>query len=90
MNKTLELFYNFLEQNKVLIEWEQNFLKLRIENGDLTRAEYFYKMLNQNTAHNLIMSAFSWSSTPQGHTYWSLLHDKWWAHYRNEQARVTS
>ena len=77
VNKTLELFYKFLEENNALIAWENNYLARQVEKGtNRTRAEFFSKMLDTGR-YRLIGGAFVWMDTPQGHDYWDDLDRKW-------------
>lgn len=79
MNKTLKLFYKFLEANGALIAWEQNYTIYQAKLDEpKSRAEYFHR--NTAAAHRWIMRAFCWSHTPQGYDYWSDLHYKWINH----------
>jgi hypothetical protein len=75
MNKTLELFYKFLEQKNALITWETHLLT-RLVKIDQTRANYFAERLGTRD-WALIIGAFVWSETPEGHTYWSDLSKAW-------------
>lgn len=79
MNKSLKLFYQFLEANGALIAWEQNYTNRQAEVDDpKSRAEFFYTLISHQ--HSWIGAAFLWSDTPQGHYYWDQLDNKWRNH----------
>jgi hypothetical protein len=84
MNKSLELFYLFLEANGALIAWEQNFLKDQAGRGEpQSRADFFRTQLSmehRTCGGAFIAGAFRWNSTPQGPEYWCQLDNKWHMH----------
>lgn len=82
VNKTLELFYKFLEENNALMAWENNFLNGQAKGRtNRTRAEFFAKELNSEhttlIGRLFITGAFIWKYTPEGHHYWAVLDAKW-------------
>lgn len=73
INPLLKQFYLFLEKNNARMAWENNLLN---QNPNRTRAGFFERVTLDN--YQFIMSAFTWSRTPEGSVYWSSLHDQWY------------
>lgn len=70
-----EQFFLFLE--------EYNSKHIYIQNNNNIHIKiYNYKeILNSKNSRNLILQAFAWVETNQGHEYWSYLNNKWYLIY---------
>lgn len=71
-------FIDFLKENNA---YEFYMLNYYIDNnkqpGINNNFELFFEKMNDNEDSLLLLdNAFSWSETPQGHSYWSILYSK--------------
>lgn len=71
-NNIIQQFIIFLYENNALKPYKDNLLKsmgnkLKIINPFYARHDYYTN----------ISAAFTWSITPQGHTFWEQLDNKW-------------
>lgn len=64
------LLFNFLQKHNALQAYKTNFKQFH--QRSLIRDEEL-----------MINAAFVWIDTPEGHIYWSELHDKWKTYYKN-------
>lgn len=71
-NNIIQQFLTFLYNNNALKPYKDNMLKS--SNHKLRILNPFYGMHNYN---GIISSAFVWSETPQGHTFWDKLDNEW-------------
>lgn len=69
MNKK-RLFFNFLQKPNALQAYKTNF----------KRYNHRSLILDEELVLN---AAFVWIDTPEGHIYWSELHNKWEIYYKN-------
>jgi hypothetical protein len=68
----INLFENFLKENNINFN---DFLSL---NRELYFKEEAYLLFEHiNSPIQFINHSFLWDKTPQGHKYWSKLHEKW-------------
>lgn len=65
-------FYKFLSDNDALNEYLKN---VKRNNSTGITPEYLVKKSVNGT--DLISSAFTWGSSPEGHKYWRELNMKW-------------
>lgn len=69
-NLPSSIFFAFLKQNKAYGSFKRNFSNsYYLHHGT-------FDLNNVNPSFYLVC-AFTWSSTPEGKDYWSLLDDKW-------------
>lgn len=77
INPLLKQFYLFLEKNNARMAWENNLFR---QHPNCTRAEFFDStaLHIKLDGYYFIMSAFTWTRTPEGSVYWQELHRKWY------------
>jgi len=69
-----EEFYDFLYNNDVLDKFIENYDSTFSNNRNMTLKEFLN--LN-NTISYYILRSFNWSDSPQSHTFWERLSNKW-------------
>ena len=75
-----KMFLNFLKKNKALKQYVQNIRKYRREEFK-TLCNYANPLTLSRLADAPICEwinyAFCWANTPQSHSFWSKLNEKW-------------
>lgn len=66
-NKNFKLLLIFLVRQQILLKFIQN----------LGNPQKFTSDIAFKPRIGLIMSAFIWNATPEGHEYWALVHRNW-------------
>lgn len=71
-NEIKKIFYRFLREENAFTFYFKN---LSEDYRDASNEKLYHMVLHHPT--ELINYAFSWSNTPQGHSFWNRLNDKW-------------
>jgi len=72
--KIRRLFIKFLKDNDIYYAFQLE-LDADLEYFDFN--SYVKEKISSGLGYGLISSAFSWDLSPQGHTFWDKLNDKW-------------
>ena len=70
----IEIFIEFLANNGCLSQFKYNFLLYIKKKSFLKEHPSIYG--------NLISTSFIWKDTPEGHTFWMTLDNKWREYYQ--------
>lgn len=70
----LEIFIEFLANNGCLSQFKSNFLLYIKKRPFLKEHPGIYS--------NIISDSFIWKYTPENHTFWMTLHNKWREYYQ--------
>lgn len=72
-----DMLTQFLMENDVYHMFMENHNKYKFI------PETFENYINRTNMHSIILNAFHWKNTPQGHWFWKNLHDKYIKHINN-------
>lgn len=70
----IKRFEQFLDENNTK---DQFFHNMIIHHNKTKKDYYQQQLLYRENESRLIDAAFGWSSSPEGHSFWSILHRKW-------------
>ncbi len=71
-HKLPKILYDFLEGEDILEQFINNFEK---QHSNISYFEWFH--LTELDVHFFTDSCFCWSTTPEGHMFWSKIKEKW-------------
>lgn len=82
----LKEFFKFLKNNKLLetyvknVDCEKAYQFRRRYEFQISAIDFIIDFLKKNP-YNLIMCAFEWESTDEGHSFWEIASIKWCNYY---------